>query len=1014
VTLLFCDMVGSTASGEALDAESVRGLMFRYFHEMRSAIERHGGTVEKFIGDAVVAVFGAPVAHEDDALRAVRAAAEMRAELDVLNEELERLYGTRIGIRIGVNTGEVVTGDFAGREVVATGDAVNVAARLEQTAAPGEILLGEQTYRLVREAITADDLEPLELKGKAAPVPAYRLREIAAGGLRPMRRAPARFVGRDSELDALYDHYRAVASQGGCRLVTVVGEAGAGKSRLAEELTSRVAGEASVLWGRALSYGEGITYWPVAEALRDAAGVHDEDSPDDALEKLRALAGEGRATSPVADVLGQALGFTSGAATSDEIGWAIRSSLETIARARPLLLVFDDVHWGRAAFLDLVGLLSTATAPILVLCLARPELLEQRAEWEVTISLDPLAEEATAQLVRHLAGDRIEVVERRIAEAAQGNPLFVEQLLAMLVEDGMLRRRRDGSWVVAGDLERLRLPVSLSVLLTARLDRLREAERAVAERGAIEGRTFHRGAVAALSAAGEQDGVSRSIEELAAKQLVEPAAARFVDEAAFRFRHILIREAAYAGISKRLRAELHERFADWLRAKAADRALEYAEIVGYHLEQAFRYRKELGPVDEAGLAIGRRASELLGSAGRSAFTRGDMTTAANLLDRALEVGEGGAELRYMLGAAHVEVGRFEDGTAALTAAAEGAAAAGDRATEARALLELAWVRMMADPEAGYGQLLRTSEQAIRVGEELGDALVLARAFHVLGVFYFGRQLHGRAVEALERALVYARRAGARREEGDILYFLVLSTFWGPISSHEAIPRWEALLSRSLGRPVLEASARTGLAMQYTLQARFDEARRLLAQAVEVFGELGMTFRVAGNDYGAAELELLAGDPAAAEAAVRPGYTRFLAAGDRNFAAGGAGLLARAAYAQGRYDEAARFSDRERELAGDDDIDAGVNWRVIRAKVAARRGEFEDALRLLDKADSLLATTDALVRQADALLARAEILRLAGRLNQAAAAAERALTLAEQKGHLPAAAHAHAVVQALTA
>ena len=1012
VTLVFCDMVGSTASGEAMDAESVRELMFRYFHEMRSAIERHGGTVEKFIGDAVVAVFGAPVVHEDDALRAVKAAAEMRDQLGSLNEEFERRYATRIGIRIGVNTGEVIAGDFSRREVIATGDAVNVAARLEQAAAPGEILLGEQTYRLVRDTVTADVAEPLELKGKSAPVPAYRLREIVSAGPRPERRASAPLVGRRLELEALFEQFRSVAGQGRCRLVTVVGEAGAGKSRLAYELASRVAGEASVLWGRALSYGEGITYWPLAEALRDAAGVHDEDSHEEALEKLRALAGEGTTASPVADVVGQALGFTSGAATSDEIGWAIRSLLETIARSRPLLLVFDDVHWGEAAFLDLLGRLGTAVAPILVVCLARPELLERRPEWEVATHLEPLAEEASVQLVRQLTGGGAEVVEHRIAEAAQGNPLFVEQLLAMLVEDGTLRLREEG-WVAAGDLQRLRLPASLSILLTARLDHLPEPERAVVERGAIEGPTFHRGAVAELSAAGEHDGVAPAIDELVAKQFVEAAAARFVDEAAFRFRHILIREAAYAGISKRLRAELHERFADWLRAKTADRALEYQEIVGYHLEQAFRYRKELGPVDEAGLTLGIRAAELLGSAGRSAFARGDMTAAANLLDRALEVGREDAELRYMLGATQVEVGQFERGLATLGAAAEAAGSAGDRATEARALLEVAWVRMMADPEGGYDHLLRTSEEAIRVGEELGDDLVLAKAFQLLGVFYFGRQLHARAVEALEHALVYSRRVDARREESDILYVLVLSNLWGPIPSHEAIPRWETLLSGSRGRPVLEATVRTGLAMQYALQARFGEARRLLAQALEAYSELGMTIHVAGNEYGVAEVELLAADPAAAEAAVRPGYERFLAAGDKNFAAGGAGYLARAAYAQGHYEEAERLTDTERELAGDDDIDAGVNWRMVRAKIIARRGEYAEALRLLDEADSLFEETDAIKKQADALLDRAEVLRFAGRLNEAAGAAEEALSLCNRKGNLPAAATARALLDELT-
>ena len=424
VTVVFCDLAGSTALGETVDPERLRALLARYFEEMRSIVERHGGVVEKFIGDAVMAVFGVPVTHEDDALRAVRAAAEMRDALPVLG-----LEG-----RIGVTTGEVVTGT---EERLATGDAVNVAARLEQAAAPGEVLIGEPTLTLVREAVDVEAVEPLTLKGKTEPVPAYRLLHVGAA---PERRHDTPFVGRERELGVLHDAIERARAERRCELVTVVGEAGVGKSRLVAEALATA--EATVARGRCLPYGEGITYWPVVEVLKQL----DTLPPDEA------------AATTIRSLLSESDAQTS----AEEIAWAFRKTLEHAAAAEPLVVVFDDIQWGEETFHDLiehVALLSV-DAPIVLLCMARPELVERRPTWPVTIRLEPLPDDAVDELIpRRIADD----LRRRIAHAAGGNPLFVGEMLAMTAET-------EGDVVV---------PPTLQALLAARLDQLEPDERHV-------------------------------------------------------------------------------------------------------------------------------------------------------------------------------------------------------------------------------------------------------------------------------------------------------------------------------------------------------------------------------------------------------------------------------------------------------------------------------------------------------------------------------------------------------
>ena len=532
VTVLFCDLSGSTELGEQTDPEALRALLARYFEQMKAVVEAHGGTVEKFIGDAVMAVFGIPKAHEDDALRACRAAVEMRDALPELG----------IAGRIGVNTGEVVTGT---QERLATGDAVNVAARLEQAAAPHEVLIGETTLALVHAAVVAEPVEPLTLKGKSRPVPASRLVSVLGA---PERSHAERFVGRERELQLLVAAWERVRADERCELVTVVGDAGVGKSRLVSEALAAM--EARIVRGRCLPYGEGITYWPVVEVVK----------------QLAVLPSDPTAAAAIRSLLGESDAATSG----DEIAWAFRKLLEDQA---PLVVVFDDIQWGEEMFLDLIEstALLSGGAPLLLVGMSRPELAERRPGWPGMLRLEPLPAEQADALIGDAVSDEL---RERIARAAGGNPFFISEMLTMAAEDAHVD-----------------VPPTLKALLAARLDQLDEAERRVLERGSVEGEIFHRGGVQAL--APDETQVTTRLAALVRRQLVRPDRAQIAGDDGYRFRHLLIRDAAYDALPKAVRADLHVRFGDWLDEHGHS-LVERDEIVGYHLEQAARYMGELG------------------------------------------------------------------------------------------------------------------------------------------------------------------------------------------------------------------------------------------------------------------------------------------------------------------------------------------------------------------------------------------------------------------------------------
>jgi class 3 adenylate cyclase len=525
VTVLFCDVVGSTALGESVDPEALQGLLARYFERMSGIVETHGGSVEKFIGDAVMAVFGVPVAHEDDALRACRAAVEMRHALPELGVEG----------RIGVNTGEVLAGT---EERLATGDAVNVAARLEQAAEPGEVLIGADTLALVGSTVEIGEERLLELKGKSEPVAAHPLVDVLEA---PERSHASRFVGRERELRQLADAWGRALAGPRCELVTVVGDPGVGKSRLVTEALAQI--DVRSVRGRCLSYGEGITYWPVIEVVKQ---LHARPDDEHAATAIRSLLGE-----------------TETLAGTDEIAWAFRKLLEEQA---PLVVCFDDIQWGEETFLELVEstALLSAGAPVLLICMARPELLDRRPGWPAVLRLEPLPEDEAGALV----GDAVSAeVRERIIRTSGGNPLFLTEMAALSEAAGT----------------EVEVPLTLRALLAARLDQLDESERRVLERGAVEGELFHRGSVQAL--APEETEVTPRLAALVRKDLVRPDRAMLPREDAYRFRHLLIRDAAYDALPKATRAHLHRRFAKWLE-EYGQSLVELDEILGYHLEQA--------------------------------------------------------------------------------------------------------------------------------------------------------------------------------------------------------------------------------------------------------------------------------------------------------------------------------------------------------------------------------------------------------------------------------------------
>jgi class 3 adenylate cyclase/tetratricopeptide (TPR) repeat protein len=998
VTVVFSDVTGSTAMGERLDPELMRSMMSRYFGEMRRVLERHGGTVEKFIGDAVMAVFGIPRLHEDDAIRAVRAAAEMREAITVLNAELERTWGVSIGNRTGVNTGEVVAGDSAAGATLATGDAVNVAARLEQAAAPGEILLGDQTYKLVRHAVWAEPVEPLALKGKKEPVAAHRLVDLPGTASRD-RRLVAPLVGRDDELRQLLEAFEHAVAERSCRLVTVVGGAGLGKSRLVSEAASTLEARAKVLRGRCLPYGEGITFWPVLDVFKQAAGITDADAPGEAAARLDALATELGVPSAEAERVGVLMGLTPAGGAIEESFRAVRVLLEAMSRRRPLVVVVEDIHWAEPPLLDLLAHVAELSrdAPMLLLCPARPELLETRPDWAAslanssTLPLKPLSEEQSRQLVPAALGvGGLEEVAARIADAAGGNPLFVEEMLGMMIDDGALARD-NGGWRVVKIPSSVRVPPTISALIAARLDRLPRVERAVAERASVVGKDFERQAIVALSGHEPVDG---PLAELTSKEFVVAGATPDT----FSFRHILIRDEAYAGIPKQLRTGLHERLADWLEEQAGARLAEYEEIVGYHLEQAVKFREKLRLSDRGIRALAHRAAHCLTSAGRRALGRGDVGAAATLLGRAVSLLPPRDRRELLPDLAHAQqgAGDLRGADATLREALRAAEAGRDEALAARAALDLSVLRLMVG-SANMKECLREAERVVGVLERHGDERGLGRAWQEIGRLRVWLGNSAEAETALERAVRYARRMGEERLVSESLMWLCMAIGVGPRPTSDVIRMIEEI-RRGSSALAVEAEALTELASAKAQQGRFDEAREDVEQAASLFEELGQHLLRAAL-HPIAEVELLAGSPKGAIERLEPGAGELRRMGERSYLSTSAAWLAQAKYELGRFEEAMDLTSESEQTAAPDDVESQIRWRGVRAKLLAQGAATEQAEALARQAVRMALNTDSPNWQGHALMELGDVLRIVGRPAEAGEAVGDALRVFHRKGNV---------------
>ncbi|MEP6817865.1 MAG: adenylate/guanylate cyclase domain-containing protein [Marmoricola sp.] len=1004
VTLLFCDVSGSTALGEELDPEAYRGIMSRYFEVARTAVERHGGTVEKFVGDAVLAVFGVPELREDDALRAVRAAAELSEALRDLSEELTRTVGASLEVRTGVNTGAVVTGAARAGGSFATGDAVNTAARLEQAAAPGEVLIGASTWSLVRDAVEVEAVPPLTVKGKADPLPAYRLLRMLDVDQGRTRRLHAELVGRDREIRALDDAFAGTVEGRRSHLVTVLGSAGVGKTRLVAQFLDGLGADTTVLNGRCVSYGQGITFFPVVQLLREAAALTGAETQEETTQALLAVMSGHPDAKPVADWLLPLLGRGGEPGSAEETFWAVRSMLEHLAGLRPLVVTLDDLHWAEPTLLDMVERLreELRDLPLLLVCKSRPELLEERPGWgggalnSTTFLLEPLTGRHTAALLAGLLGSGVpDEVVAAVDGWAGGNPLFVEEVATHLIEERVLLRTPAG-WEVSWDLADVSVPPTVTALLTARLDRLPRSERSLLERTSVIGLEF--GADEALALSEGAADVTELLGSLGRRDLLRRCRAKGSDTWAFR--HILVREAAYESLPKAVRAELHEQFADRLDAGGANAGGETHAFVGHHLEQAVHYRRSLSTWADGEVELAARAARALARAAGHARDIDDLTAADTLLQRAIAIAPaenaGQRELLWRLAQVQNDQGRMADALQTLdqvSALLDDTAGELERAALLAQLLTMrSNVAEVVDPAeirtaaAAAAELARTDGDLSRLGQALECGYTAAMMQAQWG------EVERLAREVLAVAPVHDRRT-ARLQ-------LLGAQFWGERPYPEGLAtvveirlqpgqsERDDVMNRSV-----EAAFRAGLGELVRARELHEEAEQQTAPT-DPFVRFITAFTflqvyIADGDHPRAQRLLRGG----CEASRESGYFAILS----TLAVWRCALLLE--HGDPDDEAGAVLEEAARHTSAYDAMSVSL-VATCRAVLASRAGDHERAQAEMTASLAAVDSTDQLVQRADARRWLSEVARRGDDVDGERRLLLEALDLYRRKGHVP--------------
>ncbi len=1003
VTVMFADLVGSTAFGEKIDAETARAEMSDYQRLAQVVIERHDGTVAKFIGDGVMAVFGIPDIAEDDAERAVRAGVDLQTEFAGFAERILDVHNADVDLRVGINTGEIVMADS---DDDMFGDALNTAARIEGECTPGRVLVGEQTWRLTRSNITYEVLGEVHVKGKDEAIATFQVVEAPAAGVDHDAGTP--FVGRGDEIETLTAAIDKAITERAPILVTVVGSPGVGKTRLAAETRAIAAPHAQSFDLRVDRAGT-ASFGPVGDLLRQVVDLEGSDSGT-TITAIETWIGNDGDVGVLAPLLATFVG-ASPARSTEESFWASRRLLEILASRRPTVIVVDDIQWAQPLFLDLLDHLTEWVAgPVALICLARPEIREIRpALAEVgrrvseVVSLEGLGAAATEELAAGLLGAALPTeLVARLPESTDGNPLFVRELVRMLVDDGVIHER-DGRWELAIDPEAIEVPPTIQSLLASRVERMPADERRVVEMAAIVGSEFARGAVAALLPAAERAGLDAILERLRRKEIIDPTGTYWGDEPILRFHHVLIRDASYRRILKQRRAALHEQVAEWTSDAAERFGGEHEITIGFHYEQAHEFRSQLGAMDDDAEELGGKAAQLFQIAGERALAQDDLTAAGSLAQRALarlpNDAPERADLLVVACEAFFSSGNVREADphfdelrevalddVRLTAWAD--AFAGHRA----------W---LAEPER-LGAVEPQLDNAASLLDALDDQAGVAKARLVRAIVLARLGRVGDAETELDAALTAARAADDRRRITAVLGAAPLAALWGPSPVARAGGRCLdiiRLLRITSASPMVEATSVRCQAVLEAMRGRFDQARELIERARGTVEELGLRHGILETDMFAGVIELFADDPAAAEPFLRRAYAGLGNLGIGADAGQAAALLSRALVLQGRVDQAAPLAVESQELAGQN-LQTAIASRAAGAEIAAEQGRFDEAIALAEAAVEIAGGTDLTIDHARAVSTLAVVHARAGNAASADGASRQAASLYEAKGAQP--------------